>query len=235
MKKNRKGKLIVIEGTDGEGKATQVKLLAGYLKKKGLRVKTIDFPQYGKKSAGMVEEYLSGKYGKPDNTNAYIASLFYACDRYDASFKIKNWLENGHIVISDRYVSSNIGHQGGKIKNKGKRRKYIRWLYDLEYNIFGIPKPNATFILKVLPKLSQKLASKKIDKKKIKKILSYMKVMKADIHEKDFRHLSSALDSYLELAEEFPEDFKVIECIEKGKLLPPKIIHQNIIKLLKIK
>ena len=109
----KKGKFIVIDGTDGSGKATQTKLLVKKLRKEKYKVKLADFPQYNKKSAGLVEEYLSGKYGTEKNVGPYVASIFYACDRYDASFKIRKWLKEGNIVISNRYVTANMGHQGG--------------------------------------------------------------------------------------------------------------------------
>ena len=117
---------IVFEGIDNSGKSTQCRLLLEHLKKEGYKVEMIDFPQYGKKSAALIEEYLSGKYGSASEVSPYVASIFYACDRYDASFKIRQWLKEGKIVVADRYVGSNIGHQGGKIKNKDERLKFIR-------------------------------------------------------------------------------------------------------------
>ena len=99
------GKFIVFEGLDGSGKSTQTKMLASHLREKGLEVVKIDFPQYGTKSSGMVEEYLTGKYGTAEQVGPYLASIFYACDRYDASFKIKKWLDEDKVVISDRYIA----------------------------------------------------------------------------------------------------------------------------------
>jgi len=110
-----KGKFIVIDGSDGSGKATQTKILIDTLKKQKYRIKTIEFPQYGKKSAAMVEQYLTGKYGTANDVGPYVASVFYAVDRYAASFKIRDWLKKGNIVVSNRYVSSNKGHQLTKI------------------------------------------------------------------------------------------------------------------------
>lgn len=225
------GKFIVFEGLDGSGKSTQSKLLVKYFKKQGFKTAKIDFPQYGTKYAGFVEEYLKGKYGSAKEVGPYRASIFYACDRYDASFKIRKWLKEGKIVVSDRYLSSNIGHQGGKIKNKKERKKFIKWLYNLEYKIFGIPKPDITFILKTSPKLAKKMAPKITDKEKKKKRKKYLGSKIRDIHEKDLVHLSNALDSYLEAAKEFPRDFKVIECLENNKLLPLEVIHQKILRI----
>ncbi|MDD5146431.1 MAG: thymidylate kinase [Candidatus Pacebacteria bacterium] len=230
MAKIKQGKFIVFEGIDGSGKSTQTNLLTKYLRNNGHQVVKIDFPQHGQKSSGLVDEYLTGKYGTADEVGPYRASIFYACDRYDASFQIRKWLSEGKIVIADRYLASNIGHQGGKIKNKVEWRKYVKWLYNLEYNIFGIPKPNITIILKSDPYYSLKLADKITDEEKLARRKSYLDGAKRDIHETDKTHLINSLSSYLQAAEEFPKDFKVVECIEGGKLLTPEVIHQKIIK-----
>jgi dTMP kinase len=236
-----KGKFFVFEGIDGCGKSTQTKLLAEYFKNKEFEIEKIDFPQHGQRSCTLVDDYLTGKYGSSEEVGPWVASIFYACDRYDASFKIREWLSAGKIIVSDRYLVSNIGHQGGKIlghqeaeeKNKEDWKKYVNWLYDLEYNIFKIPKPDYTFILKTSPEFSLKLANNITDKEKQNKREAYLgNSGKQDIHEKDRDHLKNALDSYLIAAEEFPDDFKVIECLENGELLPPEIINQKIIKVI---
>jgi dTMP kinase len=240
IKNNYSGKFIVFEGIDGCGKSTQTKLLAEYFINKGYEVEKIDFPQHGERSSALVDDYLTGKYGSSEDVGPYVASIFYACDRYDASFKIKKWLNEGKIVVSDRYLVSNIGHQGGKIlrqtqdaaKNKKEWKKYVNWLYNLEYNIFGIPKPDYTFILKTSAAFSLRLSNKIVDKVKINRRKSYLgDVKKQDIHEKDRKHLSNALDSFLQAAREFPKDFKVIECIKDGNLLSPEIIDKKIINI----
>jgi len=237
-----KGKFFVFEGIDGCGKSTQTKLLAEYFNKNGYQVEKIDFPQHGQRSSAMVDDYLTGKYGSSEEVGPYVASIFYATDRYDASFKIKKWIDEGKIVISDRYLVSNIGHQGGKLlKNpsagsgQGKKdwKKYVDWLYNLEYKIFNIPKPDYTFILKTSPEFSLKLAHNISDKDKQKSRVAYLgDHKKQDIHEKDRNHLANALNSYLLAAKKFPKDFKVIECLDKSNLLSPDIISQKIIKVI---
>jgi len=232
----KKGKFFVFEGIDGCGKATQAKLLAEFFKKEGYKVEEIDFPQHGKRSAMMADDYMNGIYGTLNEVGPYAASIFFACDRFDASFKIRKWLNEGKIVISDRYLVSNLGHQGSKmVKNKKEWKKYVNWLYDLEYNIFKIPKPDYIFILKTSAEFSSKLSNNIVDELKRKKIEAYLGSNKQDIYERDIEHQKDALSSFVMVAKEFPNDCKVIECLDKGLLLAPEIINQKIIKVIEQK
>jgi dTMP kinase len=208
---NYSGKLIVIDGTDGSGKATQAQLLTERLKRLGYDVALVDFPQYGKKSAGLVEEYLNGKFGTADEVGPYRASMFYASDRYDASFQIRKWLEEGKIVITNRYVTANMGHQGGKISDAAERQTYFNWLYQLEYEQFGIPKPDLNLILHVDAAVAQQLVDQKGHR-------DYVGGQKRDIHEADLEHLRNAEKVYLEIAQTFP-GFQLIECSPNGAIL----------------
>lgn len=229
MKKNTyPGKFFVFEGLDGSGKSTQTKLLINRLRKQNYEVETIDFPQHSESSSWFVDQYLNGKYGTAEQVGPYCASIFYACDRYDASFQMREWLKQGKIIICDRYLASNIGHQGGKIEDKEARKEYFGWLYHLEYEIFGIPRPDYTFILKTSPAFSLKLAHKITDEEKKARRKAYLGEKKRDIHEEDKGHQEGTLKSYLHAAEVFPKEFRVIECVENGNLLSPEIIHQKI-------
>lgn len=219
MKKKKKGKFIVIDGTDGSGKATQTEILVKKLKKTRHEVKVFDFPQYGKKSAGLVEEYLNGKYGKAQEVGPYRASIFYAVDRYDASFKIKKYLKEGKIVISNRYVTANMGHQGGKIKSLKERKNYFKWLYNLEYGIFGISKPDLNIILHVDAAIAQKL----VDNKEKRNYIKGSK--KRDLHEGDLKHLRDAERVYLEIAKTFP-NFSLIKCTENKNIMTREKISE---------
>jgi dTMP kinase len=218
----QRGKFIVIDGTDGSGKATQTNLLAKKLNRIGFEVKIADFPQYGKKSASLVEEYLNGKYGEADTVGPYRASIFYAIDRYDASFKIRKWLDQGKIVISNRYVTANMGHQGGKIKDPLGRKAFFQWLYKLEYELFEIPKPDLNIILHVDAAIAQKLVDNKGKRE-------YVGGKKRDIHEADLNHLRNAEKVYLEIARTFP-DFTLIECTKDGQIMSREEINDLILE-----
>jgi len=220
-----KGIFIVIEGTDGSGKTVQTKKLVENLKNAGKDVETIEFPQYGNKSAGLVEDYLNGKYGTADEVGPYRASIFFACDRYDASFKIRKWLNEGKIVIANRYTSANMGHQAGKIKDKEERDKYLEWLEDLEFNIFKIPKPDTTILLFMPPEIGQKLVDKKGHRE-------YVGGKKRDIHEADINHLKDAAEAYKYCGEKY--NWLVIDCAPNNKLREIEDISKEIFEKVKI-
>jgi len=199
---SKKGILVVIDGTDGSGKATQTKLLVSRLEKEGKKIKLADFPRYGNKSAGPVEQYLNGHYGNAKEVNSYQASILFAVDRYAASMEIRRWLEEGHIVISNRYVSSNMGHQAGKINENNEREIFLDWLHELEFKILGIPVPDLTLLLYLDPAIGQK----RVDKKGYRK---YVGGKKRDIHEADITHLTDAANAYKYVAEKY--DWPIID------------------------
>lgn len=205
-----KGKFIVIDGTDGAGKATQTELLLKHLKKNGHYVVVEDFPQYGKKSAGLVEDYLNGLYGKAKELGPYIPSMFYAVDRFAASKRIRQNLKDGKIVVSNRYVTANMGHQGGKIVAAAARQKFYRWVQDLEYNFFKIPRPDLNLILHMPAKVAQEL----VDHKGARQ---YVNGKKRDIHEADLKHLRDAEKAYLEISKMYK--FPVVECYQNKRIL----------------
>lgn len=216
----KRGKLIVIDGSDGSGKATQINYLFKRMKEENYPVDVLDFPQYDKNSSYFVQNYLNGKYGKADEVNEKLASLFYALDRFDARDDTNKKLDEGINIIVNRYVGSSAGHQGGKISDPEKRKKYLDWLYDLEYNICRIPKPDLNIYLHVPWEIGQKL----VDKKEARE---YIKGKKRDIHEDDREHLKKAQQSYIELVEEDP-DWKRVDCIEGGELMSREDIHKKV-------
>ena len=144
----KQGKLIVIDGTDGSGKSTQIALLVNHLKKEGQKVQVVDFPEYYNNFFGkFIGHCLTEQYYNFVRVHPKIASVLYAADRFESKDKIENWLKKGYIVIADRYVSANQIHQGGKIANIKKRKAFIKWLDEMEYGVFKIPRPNVVFYL----------------------------------------------------------------------------------------
>lgn len=177
------GKLIVIEGLDGSGKATQANLLYERLSRNFEKVKKVTFPDYESDSSAPVRMYLSGKLSdRPDGVNAFAASSFYTVDRY-ISYKT-NWEQlynDGGIIVADRYTTSNGVHQCSKLPSE-EWNSFMDWLYDFEYGRIGIPKPDAVIYLDMSPEVSQKLMSKRYLGDESKK----------DIHEKDKEYLEKS-------------------------------------------
>lgn len=221
---DKKGIFVMIEGTDGSGKTTQVRLLVEALQKNGHKVHEISFPQYGKPSAAMVESYLRGDFGSADEVGPYPASALYAMDRFAAKKTIQTWIDEGSIVIANRYVASNMGHQGGKISDPVARQTYFDWIYNLEYTIFEIPKPDVNIILHVPTEISKMLLDERT------KQGTHDRIGK-DIHEEDIEHLRHAELAYLDIAKRFPE-FTLIECSLDGLMRTREDIHQDILAII---
>lgn len=221
MDKRRTGAFFVIEGTDGSGKSEQFRRLVSRLRRNRIPAATFDFPQYGKSSSYFVREYLNGRYGTWQEVGPRKASLFFAMDRFDVGEKIKKWLKAGKVVISNRYVASNMGHQGAKLHSRAERLKFLRWVYELEYGFLGIPKPDLNVVLHVPAGIAQKLVDRKGRRE-------YLGGARRDIHEADLRHLERAERTYLEMAKLFPKDFKLIRCVEGGKLLSMERIEERL-------
>ncbi len=222
-----KNQFFVIDGTDGSGKGTQSKLIIERLKKEGYDVLEVDFPQYGQKSAALVEEYLNGKFGEAEEVTPYQASIFYAVDRFEASKKMKSHLQTGGIIISNRYVSSNQIHQSGKIKDIDELNKFLDWLDNLEFEIFKIPKPDKVFFLNMPYLIGQELVSKKEERKYIEGGKSH------DIHESSKEHLKDAYERACYLAKKF-DYWREIKCVENEKdIRTIEDIHEEIYNLIK--
>jgi dTMP kinase len=216
------GLFIVIDGTDGSGKGTQAKKLVERLQQEGRAVELLDFPRYGSPSAHFVEKYLRGEYGGIKDVSARAASYFYALDRYDASFELRQKLAEGTIVISNRYTSASKGHQTAKIDDLAQRQAFIDWLNELEYETLGIPKPHLTILLRVPWEIGYELVAKKDER-------GYLDGRKRDIHEADRDHLRAAEQAYSKLPEmDRHENWQLIECVENGQLLSINDIHQRL-------
>ncbi len=212
------GKLIVIEGLDGSGKSTQLELLPQNLLKQGIESKTVSFPDYDSDSSALVKMYLGGTFGKkPGDVNAYAASLFYAVDRY-ASYKA-NWGEyynqNG-VIVSGRYTTSNAVHQTSKMP-ESEWQGFLDWLYDLEYNKVGIPKPDKVIFLDMPVEVSQKLLSGRYSGDEAKK----------DIHESDTAYLENCRKAAMFTARY--SGWTIIPCAKDGKARSIEDISKDVL------
>lgn len=213
-----RGVFLVIEGTDGSGKGTQFKLLVEKLKSRGYDVETFDFPQYDQPSSHFVREYLNGKYGTAEEVGPYTGSMFYALDRYEAAPKISKALDEGKIVLANRFTGSNMAHQGTKFPTSGERNGYFLWLDAIEFKMLGIPRPDLSIVLRVPAEVAQKLVDQKESRNYTDK--------KRDLHEADINHMRKSVEVYDDLCQLFPKDFKQLECIRDGKLLDVDSIHK---------
>ena len=215
------GKLYVIEGVDGSGKATQTELLYQALLAKGKPVRKVSFPDYDSPSSSLIKMYLNGEFGTdPQSVNAFATSVFFAVDRF-ASFR-KDWqefYENGGIIIADSYVTSNLVHQAGKISDAAEKERYIQWLSDLEYNIFGLPKPDRVIFLDMPPAYSLKLRQQRNELKQ---------GLTADIHEADQTYLQNAYKNAIGIAKH--QEWHTISCVADDKIRTIEDIHAEIVR-----
>jgi len=212
----RRGAFIVIEGTDGSGKGTQFELLRNRLTQSGYQVEAFDFPRYDEPSSHFVRQYLAGAYGSLDEVGPYTSSLFYALDRYEAAVRIRKALDEGKIIISNRFTGSSMAHQGTKFDSAEERRGYFIWLDNLEFEMLHIPRPDISFILHVPATIARQLALQR-EKDDAGR--------KRDIHEVDSKHQERAVAVYEDLAQLFPKDFQRIDCVRSEKLLDIDTIH----------
>lgn len=221
------GKLIVIEGVDSSGKATQTKLLYENIKKITDKVTSIEFPNYKSKSSELVKMYLNGEFGKNANdVSPYMASVFFAADRV-ASYKTE-WeklLKNDEIIVADRYTTSNMIHQASKISDINEKEAFLKWVYDFEYNKLNLPVPDLTIFLDMPVKYAKILMENrlnKIDNSETK-----------DIHESDTNYLNQSYDNAVYVAEMFK--WERISCVENDKIKSIEEISNEILdKVLKL-
>ncbi len=207
--------LIVIEGMDGSGKKTQTQRLVSYLHSNGLSAQSTDFPQYEQNFFGrMTRKYLDGAYGDPLAIHPELASLLYAGDRYESSHRIKQWLNEGHIVVIDRYYTSNLIHQGAKME-EDQLEDFIQKIEYLELELYKIPKPDLVIFLHVEPAISLQLIESRGNP--------------IDGHE-NLAHLKIAEQRCQYLAKKL--DWQTIECMQEGRMRTVEAIGEDVVNLL---
>lgn len=224
----KRGKLIVIDGSDGVGKATQTALLVERLRKAGKTVVKFDFPAYEKNFFGkFIGECLRGDHGDFVHVDPYIGSVLYAADRFESRKMIEEALNAGKVVVLDRYVSANQMHQGGKIKDAKKRKEFLKWLDTMEHKVFGIPRPDIIVYLHLPVELSMQLLKNKSasDKKK------YIKG-KWDVVEQDMKYLANSQKSALKIIQGGGNWHKVV-CNKGSAILPREVIHEQVYQTLR--
>ena len=211
------GKLIVIEGTDGSGKSTQFRLMSERLSQEGKEFKHIVFPRYSEESSALIRMYLGGQFGsKPSDVNAYAASAFYAVDRF-ASYKMDwgKWYEEGGLILSDRYTTSNAVHQTSKVP-QNEQEAYLHWLYDFEYDKLGLPRPDLTIYLDVPTDFTEKMLRSR----------EASTNTQADIHEQDTAYLATCRKCGRSAAAYY--GWTVIHCVKDGAMRSIEDIHEEI-------
>ncbi len=215
------GKLIVLEGLDGSGKATQTAMLCDSLLKRGVTMRHISFPDYDEPSSALVKMYLGGEFGKnPNAVNAYAASSFYAVDRF-ASYA-KFWgadYQNGTVIVADRYTTSNLVYQLSKLP-KMEWDSFIDWVQDYEYNKLGLPKPDVTLYLDMPPLVSQKLLNQRY----------HGDTNKKDIHESNLNYLAVCRESAAYAANKL--GWQVINCADGDHPKSIEQIHRECMRLI---
>ena len=211
------GKLIVIEGTDGSGKSTQFALLSDRLTAEGQSFKHLEFPRYSQPSSALIRMYLGGEFGSnPSDVNAYAASTFYAVDRY-ASYKQDwgQWYEQGGVVLSGRYTTSNAVHQASKVPET-ERQDFLKWLYHFEYDQLELPCPDLVIYLDVPIEYTEKLMRHREAETNTH----------ADIHEQDLTYLATCRESGRTAATFY--NWTVINCVRDGEMRTIEDIHEEI-------
>ena len=221
------GKLFVIDGTDGSGKQTQSSLLKERLQKDGIDFKSVSFPNYDSPTSTLVKMYLEGDFGENQkDVSPYIASTFYAADRY-ATYKkdFEEYYNNGGIIIADRYTTSNMIHQAGIIKDKQEREKFLKWLWDFEFNLYGLPIPTEVIFLNMPPDYTEKLIQDRENK------ITHEK--QKDIIEKNKQNTIDAYNNALELVKKY--NWYEIKCVKDEKIRTIEDINDEIYELVKKK
>lgn len=214
------GKLFVIDGTDGSGKQTQFNKLVEHMESDNIPFMKLSFPRYDNPSSSLVKMYLGGEFGEnAKEISPYIASTFYAADRY-AAYKqeFEQYYKQGGIILADRYTTANMVHQAGKIEDQQERETFLNWLWDFEFRLYGIPVPTETFFLNMPPEYALKLMENRENK--------ITHEAKKDIHERDKNHIIDSYHAACDLVEKY--NWYEVKCIRENSIRTVEDIHEEI-------
>jgi len=222
---------FVIEGLDGSGKSTQLELLRQHLRKQEQPFQDIHFPKLNQGRFGdMIAQYLRGEFGGLNEVHPQLVALLFAADRHEHAETLKNWLNDGQILIADRYVNSNIAFQCAKLTDESEKKALREWILNIEYNYYKIPRPVVSLYLDV----PFKAVKRSLTKEREGEDRDYLKG-KQDIHEADLSFQEKVRMEYLTMVEN-QADFHLISCTdEQGEFLPPDKIHHKILEFLGLK
>ncbi len=215
---------IVLEGLDGAGKSTQIKMLTRWLEEHGKGVKYLHFPRFDAPVYGeLIARFLRGEFGGVEEVNPYLVALLYAGDRADAAAQIRSWQSEGYVVIVDRYVYSNVGYQCAKVVDEDQRAELKKWILTTEFDQFAIPRPNLSLFLDVPFEFTQR----KLTQAREGEDREYLQGGQ-DIHESSLSLQQSVREVYLNAAHE-DENFAVVDCSgEDGSMAPAEVIFERI-------
>ncbi len=219
----KKAKLIVIDGADNSGKATQTELLRIRLAEDGFSVGTMDFPRYTQNTFGkLIKESLLGFHGDFMKKDPRVASVLYAADRFESKDELFKLLEDNDVVVLDRYVSANMLHQGAKIEDEVERKEFMLWLEHVEHDIFGLPKPDLTVMLEVSPEHSEEVL----------RLMVEQGAKTADVAEQDREHQKRVASCALWLST-IRENWSTIQCSKDGTLRSREDIYEELVSIVK--
>lgn len=219
-----RGRMIVLEGIDGSGKRTQIEMLGHALDAHGIECARISFPRYDRFFGKLVAQFLNGEFGPLADVDPHFSALLYAGDRLESKPEMETAVAAGTILLADRYIGSNMAHQGARVAAR-KRRAFLKWLTQLEYGVYGLPREDLVIYLRVPPSTAQRLVGKKAVRQYTKK--------KRDLQESNLAHLKQAAALYDQLARQ--PNWVSVDCADKtsrtsaAPLRTPESIHEEIL------
>jgi dTMP kinase len=220
-----RGAFIVIEGIDGSGKRTQLELLARAFDNKPLPYARVSFPNYEGFFGKLVARFLNGDFGPLEAVDPHFSALLYAGDRYESKPAMEAALAAGKNLLSDRYIGSNLAHQGARLAPE-KRAEFLEWLRNLEYKIYGLPAEDTVIYLHVPVEEADRLIGKRAKR--------HYTDLRRDLQEADRRHLEAAAEVYEELARQ--PNWVRIDCADAtGALRAPAVIHAEVVAAVQTK